>query len=519
MNIAHMLVNAARRAPDLPAVTWDAEHRTYRELDARSAALAAAIRVGGARPGDCVGVYLNNRPEYLESMYAAFRGGFVLVPLNRRASHDEVRYQLHDCGARVLITDDIDAAHEMTAGDLQVVCVAEARDIPYGCVSYDDVVKAPREEFGFEPVDVDDEHPAWIFYTSGTTGRPKGATLSHRALTFVVVSWLADLTPMNDADRTLHACPLTHAAGFHAMAAVARGAHQLILPPGSFKPREVLALMRDQAITNTWMVPTQIVLLTEAVQDASRRGEAVSLPRLEYLVYGGAPIQPHDVEAAWEALGPVLVQLYAQGETPMTATVLTREDHERALRDEGSELLASVGYPRPGITLGIGDEDGNTMPPGTVGEVLVRGPAVMTSYWGRPDATADALDDGWLRTGDLGCIAEDGSLFLLGRSKDVIITGGSNVYPAEIERVLSPLAEVREVAVVGRVDRTWGETVVAFVVPEDPEQPHDEIVRRMDDVARSSLSDYKVPRHYEFISTLPRNSYGKVLKRDLKEVG
>ena len=356
---------------------------------------------------------------------------------------------------------------------------------------------------------VDRDALAWLFYTSGTTGRPKGAMLTHGNLDFVTASWLADLTPLTEVDVTLHAAPLSHGAGFHALAATARGARQVLPSSARFEPDTILELLARERVTNTWMVPTQIVMLTDAASD-----HAPELPDLRHVVYGGAPFAPADLKRALEVFGPVFVQLFGQGETPMTATILPTSDHAAALAGSCPERLASAGVARPGMDVRILDDDDLEVAPGGVGEVCVQGPAVMLGYWQRPDATAEALRNGWLHTGDLGRIDEHGYLYLLDRAKDMIITGGSNVYAVEVEAALADHAAVRDVAVVGVADRTWGELVVAVVVSDDTSAQTE---AALSEHCGALLAGYKRPRRYVFRDALPRNAYGKVLKRELRD--
>ncbi|HTC81797.1 MAG TPA: long-chain fatty acid--CoA ligase [Acidimicrobiia bacterium] len=511
MNIGRMLANTASRLPDRPAVTWGDRTLSYRDLDRRSDALARGLAGLGVRPGARVGVYMRNRPEVLEAMFACFKAGYCLVPLNSRLTADEVAFQLGDAGAAAIVTD---GEGQLVAGagaegtGATVVVASPHPSLDDGAHDLEAVVAAGGDRGG-AAVPVERDHLAWLFYTSGTTGRPKGAMLSHGNLAFVTASWLADLTPLSEDDVTLHAAPLSHGAGFHALAATARGAHQVIPTGTRFDPVAVLDLLRGSGTTNTWLVPTQIVMLT----DAAAVGP-VGLPRLRHVVYGGAPFPPAELRRALEVFGPVFVQLYGQGETPMTATVLPAADHAAALAGEGPERLASAGYARPGMDVRVLDGDDRDAPAGAVGEVCLRGPAVMLGYWNQEDATADTLRNGWLHTGDLGRMDEAGYLYLLDRAKDLIITGGSNVYAVEVEAALAGHPSVRDVAVVGVADRTWGELVVAVVVSD---RPGEQVEAGLAAHCASVLAAYKRPRRYVFTDALPRNAYGKVLKRELRE--
>jgi long-chain acyl-CoA synthetase len=506
VNVGQLLTNSARRFPDRPAVTWGDRTLTYAELDRRTNALARGLASLGLRKGDRVGVLMRNRPELIEAMFACFKAGFCLVPLNSRLTAHEIRYHVANSGAVAVLTDD-DGADTVAGAELArvEVVVAGGGAPPAGGHDHEAVIGAADASAAVVPVDRDDL--AWLFYTSGTTGRPKGAMLSHGILGFVTASWLADLSPMDERDVTLHAAPLSHGAGFHALAATARGAHQVIPTGSRFDPTAVLDLMARARVTNTWLVPTQIVMLMDALT-----GKAAGLPDLRHVVYGGAPFAPSDLRQALGRFGPVFVQLFGQGETPMTATVLSAADHAAALAGDRPERLASAGVPRPGMDVRILGDDDIEVPANEVGEVCVQGGAVMLGYWQQGEATVEALRNGWLHTGDLGRIDEHGYLFLLDRAKDLIITGGSNVYAVEVEAALAAHPAVHEVAVVGVPDRTWGELVVAVVVP----------VGEADEAAlaahcAATLAGYKRPRRFVLRDVLPRNAYGKVLKRELRD--
>jgi acyl-CoA synthetase (AMP-forming)/AMP-acid ligase II len=507
MNVGRALENTARRFPERPAVTWGDRTMTYAAFDRRSNALAHGLGSLGVGRGDRVAVLMRNRPELLETMYACFKAGYCLVPLNSRFTAGDVSYHVGDSGAVVVLTD-AEGAQVVSGAEIgpATVVVAGTDAVPIGACGYDTLVAESDESSAVVPVERD--ALAWLFYTSGTTGRPKGAMLTHGNLSFVTASWLADLTPLSECDVTLHAAPLSHGAGFHALAATARGAHQVIPESARFEPDRILDLLAGARVTNTWMVPTQIVMLSDATVGPTE------LPALHHVVYGGAPFARADLERALERFGPIFVQLFGQGETPMTATVLPASDHAAAMAGDRPERLASAGFTRPGMDVRVLGEDDRELAPGEVGEVCVQGPAVMLGYWQRPDATAEALRNGWLHTGDLGRFDEHGYLYLLDRAKDMIITGGSNVYAVEVEAVLADHAAVRDVAVIGVPDRTWGELVVAVVVADEASESTE---GALDAHCTERLASYKRPRRYVFRDALPRNAYGKVVKRQLRE--
>lgn len=496
MNVGAFITEAARQHPDRPAVTFAGRTTTFRELDARVNALAAGWEDLGVDTGDRVVVWMHNRPEFLETMLACWKRGIVVVPVNARLTPADVAFHAEDCEAKALVHGPDFAG---VAGEVPVkhrVGVGDGAEIPY-----EEVLQPGSAD---QVVDVDDDAPAWLFYTSGTTGRPKGATLTHGNLTFVVVGWCADFHQLQPEDVVLHCAPLSHGAGFHALACVARGTHAVVHE--HFDTEAVLEAIEAHRITTTWLVPTQIRMLL----DDERLG-ASDLSSLTHIVYGGSPMHLEDIKEAVRRIGPVFCQLYGQGEAPMTITYLRREEHDPARPDE--EVLTSAGVVRTGMEVRIVDpEDDTTRAPGETGEIVVRGPAVMAGYWDRPEATAETLRDGWLHTGDLGRLDERGNLYVLDRLKDLIISGGTNVYAREVEDVLLQYESVHEAAVFGVPDRRWGEAVTAAVVPDGDVTPEG-----LEEFCRSRMADFKRPKTIHVLDALPKNTYGKVLKRDLRE--
>jgi acyl-CoA synthetase (AMP-forming)/AMP-acid ligase II len=520
VNIATFLHESSRSFGARPAVTWRDETLSYSALGDRATRFAQWLGSMGVAPGERVVLFLENRPELLIAMFGTWYGGAVVVPCNVRLTADELVFVLTDCAASVIITDEAHADVARKAAGTTVHVLVAGEDFDAALI---DAVPG----IGSGPAEVAPVSTAWIFYTSGTTGRPKGAMLSHAVLNFVTVSWLADLTPLDEFDVTLHAAPLSHGAGFHALAATARAAHQLIPDTSSFDPAATLAFIRAHGVTNTWMVPTQIVMLTEA---AAKLETPIAIPSLKHVVYGGAPITPVAMTKALTQFGSIFVQLFGQGESPMMITMLRRQDHV-------PELLGSAGRARAGIEVRIVDTTDVPVAADEIGELVVRGASVMSGYWNRPEATAETIVDGWLHTGDLGRMGTDGIVWLLDRAKDMIISGGSNIYAVEVEQVLNTHPSVREVAVIGVPDDLWGERVVAVIVPNadgfkpgalDLESPDttnldtaalDPLLLdtgALDAHARLTLAGYKVPRAYVVAESLPRNAYGKVLKRELR---
>lgn len=507
MNIGRLLTDAAELSGDRAAFVFGGQVTSYSEADLRVRALASSLRELGLERGDRVAVLLSNCPQLLESYFATWQAGGCVVPLNPRFRAEEVAYHVEDSGARTVVFGE---AFRESIGEIaprlsakRFVCVGNP--LP-GQLAYDALVEnqPPASPAG---VDVSDDEPAWLFYTSGTTGRPKGAILSHGNLTFVAVGWLADLVPLGTDDVGLHAAPLAHGAGFHALALTLKGCTQVISSLDRFDPAAFCAAVQKHRVTNTWLVPTQIKRLL-GYEDLGKW----DLSSLRWVVYGGAPMYLADLEQALRRLGRIFVQLYGQGESPMTIACLPREQH--ALEGPEANRLLSCGRARSGMEVRILDAGGCELPRGQQGEICVRGPAVMKGYWHRPEATAETLRQGWLHTGDLGVMDEHGYLFILDRSKDMIISGGENVYPREVEETLMQHPSVLEACVFGVPHELWGEAVKAFVVLKPGDRAsEDEILA----FTHARIAAYKNPKSIEFVSGLPRNAYGKVLRREIRD--
>jgi acyl-CoA synthetase (AMP-forming)/AMP-acid ligase II len=502
MNLATWVERNGRRLRDRPALA-DGErvHGTWGTFAARTAAAAGGLRDDlELSPGRRVAIVMRNRPEYLEALFATWHAGLVAVPVNARLHRDEIAHVLDHSGSSVVVTDQEHADDvEPLVGAIDGLRAA---------------VLAPGAQWdrltGSAPVRLVDrapDDPAWLFYTSGTTGRPKGATLSHRNLLMASLSYYADLDPVSTSDSILHAAPLSHGSGLYGLPHVARGAVSVVPHSGGVDGDEIAALLTRWAGMSMFAAPTMVKRLA-----GDRAVAAADLSHLKTIIYGGAPMYLADLEHALAVFGPRLAQIYGQGETPMTITALSKADHGERGHPRWRERMQSVGFPRTDVEVRVVDDEDRELPAGEVGEVVVRGDVVMAGYWEQPDATAETLRGGWLHTGDLGSVDEDGCLTLRDRSKDLIISGGMNIYPREVEEALLNHPGVRAAAVVGRPDAEWGEAVVAFVVVDD-ERPAEE---DLDRTCLERIARFKRPKEYRFVEALPTNSYGKVLKRELR---
>ena len=479
MNLVTWLERAARATPRSPAIFHGASVWVdYAGLALRVSRLAAGLRRAGFAPGDRVAVYMANAPEYLEALYAAWWAGLAAVPINAKLHPREAEYIVSDSGARLVV------------------------DSPQA-------LAALRADAGIPAFESRPEDMAWLFYTSGTTGRPKGAMLSHRNLAHMTYAYALDVDTVRADGRLLHAAPLSHGSGLYNFTHLVRGAAQVLPEGDGFEAAEVLRLLETHRHVSFFAAPTMVKRLADA---AAAQGAAAT--GLQTIVYGGGPMYLADLDRATAALGPRLAQIYGQGESPMTITALTKAHHGDTSHPRHRERLASVGLPHSVVRVSIRGEDGRELPPGEVGEVCVQGDVVMAGYWRNPEATARALRDTWLWTGDLGALDADGFLTLKDRSKDLIVSGGSNIYPREVEEVLLLHPAVAEASVVGRRDPEWGEAVVAFIVPRGAAPDAKELDRLcLDHIAR-----FKRPREYRFVEGLPKNNYGKVVKTQLREI-
>ena len=361
---------------------------------------------------------------------------------------------------------------------------------------------APREESRATEA-------AWLFYTSGTTGRPKGVILTHRNLLAMTLNYLADVDRATVGEQLLHAAPMSHGSGLYTVPNIAAGATQLVPAARGFDVDEIQQILAFTPRTKFFAAPTMVMRLVDTYAD---KGKAPH--HLKCIIYGGGPMYVADSVRALDVLGPRLVQIYGQGESPMTITVLTADEHMDDHDGRRLERLGSVGRAQVGVEVTVLDERGRAVPSGTIGEVCVRGDTVMAGYLGNPQATAEALAGGWLHTGDLGRVDEAGYLTLVDRSKDLIISGGSNIYPREVEEVLLLHPAVKEAAVIGEPDPEWGEAVVAVLVRESGHVPD---AGDLDLFCLEHIARFKRPKRYVFVDELPKNANGKVLKRELRE--
>ncbi len=501
MNVAAQLFEVARRSPDRPAVTSDGGTIHYLELVARIARLAGSLRDEvRLAPGARVVIWMENCPEFFEVLFACWTAGLCAIPINAKLHPKEVAYLADLSGAALLVS---------TGGLVDAVSALQ-RDVPAlrcVCVGTREYRRLVGDGTPLQPLPAEPTDPAWIFFTSGTTGRPKGAVLTHRNLLFMSHVYCADIDFIDETDTKLHAAPLSHGSGLYGLPHLFKGSHQVV-PGGSFDPARIVDEIGRHRNVTLFAAPTMLTRLvhSEVVQRADLRN-------LKTIYYGGGPMYVAALKRALAIFGPRLYQLFGQGESPMTITGLSKRLHGLVDHPRYDALLASCGYARTGVQVKVADADDRELPFGEIGEVLTRSDCVMQGYYGDAKASAETLRGGWLHTGDLGSMDPDGLLTLRDRSKDMIISGGSNIYPREIEEVLVRHADIVEASVVGRPHPEWGEEVVAFVVarPGATVAP-----AALDRLCLENIARYKRPREYRFIDALPKNNYGKVLKTELR---
>ena len=480
MNLVDLLLTSARRQPERPALAIGKRPvRTYGEMASRISGFASGFkRRLNLKAGDRVALAMKNCPEFYEVLFACWHAGLTAVPMNAKLHPKEFAYILEDSGARACFaTPDLQVPNAIPVSELG------------------EFAAQPASPAGVEPDDV-----AWLFYTSGTTGVPKGAMLTHRNMLFQADAYFADIDKLFPGDTALHPAPLSHGSGLYGLPHFAAGAVNVIPESGSFDPEEIFALLDHWPGCSFFAAPTMLVRLMAS-------GAARTPKNLKTITYGGAPMYVADCLRAIELFGPRLYQLFGQGEAPMTITGLNQQEHE------ARSHLDTCGIARTGVAVRIFDEHDQELPAGEIGEIVTRSECVMKGYWQNPDATAKAMRSGWLHTGDVGSLDARGFLSIRDRSKDMIISGGANIYPREIEEVLLRHPAVAECSVVGRPHPEWGEQVVAFVVAR-----HAISADELDALCKDNIARFKRPREYRFIAALPKNNYGKVLKTELRKL-
>jgi len=533
MRLHDYLDHQARERPNAPFAAQGNRCLTYREAWEEANRLANAFAAGGLATGDRIAVLAKNSIEYALLYFAASKAGVVPVPLNTRLAPAEWAYIIADARARVLLAGpEFLAAIDGSRAELPTVERFVALDALQSTGREDDLgqlpwytavrhaMEAPRTT-GWEDYrawvaahpttppecTISEDDDCYQMYTSGTTGRPKGVVHTHRTLSAGLMQIDADLRAA-PGERWLLAAPIFHTVGAAVITFPCVATGGCLVIHADFNPAAVVQALSEEAIAITVLVPTMIQACLGMPDAAQRR-----YPHLRMIGYGASAIAEMTLRRAMAVFGCDFLQGYGMSETCSAISFLSAADHRRAVSEQPS-LSFSAGRPCLGTEVRIVDEEDNPLPPGRAGEIVVRGPQVMRGYWNLPEVTAETLRGGWLHTGDAGAMDEAGYLSIQDRIKDLIVSGGENISPREVEEVLLQHPAVAEVAVIGVPDEKWGETVKAIVVPRDGQTPTvDDLVA----FCRTRLGGYKLPRSMEFVASLPRNPTGKVLKRELRE--
>jgi acyl-CoA synthetase (AMP-forming)/AMP-acid ligase II len=523
MNVFSLLEQSARRFADRGAVYVGCEFvQSYAELQRRSLRFGSALRRRHPAASR-IAIASENCAQYLELLFGTWAAGCAAVPLNFKLHPKEMVQIIEDSGSACVFVSPLLAAGLQAAlagtgaGGCEVIEIgsanyeacfdacSDATPANALAVASATALTIAHVTAPFIPARVEPQALAWLFYTSGTTGRSKGAMLTHRNLLAATLAHLADVESIDEGASLIHAAPMSHGSGMYVLPYVARGARQVIPASGTFDPEEFIELCNQHPACGAFLAPTMVQRLRLAAEATGKRGR-----NLRSIVYGGGPMYVQELKKSLAVFGQIFTEIYGQGEAPMTITSLRRQDHE--LHDDA--ILGSVGWARSGVEVAVVGADGQPVATGTIGEIVCRGDVVMAGYWNNLAGTLEALRGGWLYTGDMGSLDPRGYLTLRDRSKDVVISGGSNIYPREVEEALLTHPGVAEVCVVGQPDPEWGESVVAFIVAAPGAVVTDTV---LDAHCLERIARFKRPKHYLFISALPKNSYGKVLKRELRQ--
>lgn len=502
MNLATWLYRTAKLDGTCPALlTGDRICSDYGQFARDAAAIAGSLRDRfGIKPGDRIAIFAKNTIDYLEALYGIWWAGAAAVPVNAKLHPKEAAWIVENSGARLVFATAKEAAALAPLLPGQVIELIELESAAFDTLRSGEVLDRPVERSR--------DNMAWLFYTSGTTGRPKGVMISNGNIHAMVHSYFTDVDTVFPEDAALYAAPISHGAGLYNFQHVLKGARHCVPESGGFDPDEILTLASKLGSVHMFAAPTMVKRLVESAKTTGRDGQGIRT-----IVYGGGPMYFADIVEAVEVMGPRFCQIYGQGESPMTITALSRDLVADRTHPGWKERLASVGRAQSCVEVIVADETGRELPNGETGEILVRGAAVMKGYWSNEEANASTLRHGWLWTGDMGVFDKDGFLTLKDRSKDLIISGGSNVYPREVEETLLQHPSVSEVSVVGKPDDKWGEIVVAFVV-SSPATNAD--ADDLDRFCLENIARFKRPKEYRFADALPKNNYGKVLKTELR---
>ena len=508
MSIVNGLKQSVERYPEKVAAICGASRLTFRELDERVNRLSSSLAGLGLKKTDRVSILSFNCHRFLELYYGVAQLGAVVVPINFRLQPPEIKYILNHSGSKAIAVDPAlvsliePVRHELESVEQFILISDEDSE---GFLNYEEMLR--RAGGDYRAPELSNDELLGLFYTSGTTAEPKGVMLTHKNL-LSNIEHSEGVYNYLPEDIYLHAAPMFHLAdGSAVFSHTSRGAAQVFIP--RFDPKQVLETIARERVSLLLLVPTMLNFVLQQPDI-----DSYDLSSLRHLTYGASPIAPDLLKRAMKVLNCEFGQGYGLTEASPLLTVLKHEDH-LVNDDQGAKRLTSCGKPVKGVDVRVVKEDGSGAQPGEVGEIIARGPNIMLGYWKRPEDTEDALRDGWLHTGDLATVDDQGYIYLVDRKKDMIVTGGENVYSTEVEAVLYAHPAVKEAAVISIPDPDWGEAVHACVAVRDGRRVTSE---ELEDFCRERLASYKVPRSIEFIEgELPKGGTGKILKKQLRE--
>lgn len=505
VNVGHILTRTARSFPEREGLVVEGQRLTFRDLNERVNRLANALLSEGLKKGDRVGLVFYNSLAYFESYLALYKAGLVWVRLNYRLSSPELINMMRDAQAHVLIHGaEFQQAADEICRALPDVTLRVRQGEGKG-LDYESFLSSGNKE---DPsVEVCEDDLCDIWYTSGTTGEPKGIMITHRNVLTCTQFLLSDVYWITEEDKLLTVGALSHAGSVRVLPFLLRGALNVLHK--RFDPLETFKTIEKERITDISTVPTMLF----ALMDHPERGN-YDLRSLKTITYAGAPTPVERIKEAVKIFGPILDQSFGQAESIITITHLPKHEHLYENNPEREKRLSSVGREYPGVEIKVVDDSGEECRPGEIGEVITRSDLVMKGYWNRPEQTAEALKNGWLYTGDLGYRDEKGYLYLMDRKHGKIITGGLNVYPREVEEVLAQHEAIAEVSVFGTPDPKWGEAITAAVTLRSGKEASEQ---KLIAFCKNKLASYKTPKKIYFLESLPKNAYGKILTRELRE--